>query len=108
MAWNNSNAKNPMQLMLQLLSSAGQGGGNWGYGKQIIHATQLRVMYQASLAELRVLKEKHGIAAGVYTQTTDVEGEVNGLLTYDRKVAKIDPADLRSWHGSLVEGGFEL
>jgi len=27
--------------------------------------------------------------------------EVNGLLTYDREVAKIDPADLRSWHGSL-------
>jgi hypothetical protein len=83
-------------------------GGNWGYGKQMRHATQLRDMYQASLAELRVLKEKHGIAAGVYTQTTDVEGEVNGLLTYDRKVAKIDPADLRSWHGGLVEGGFEL
>jgi len=48
------------------------------------------------------------VAAGVYTQTTDVEGEVNGLLTYDRKVAKIDPADLRDWHMPLVAGGFEL
>lgn len=26
----------------------------------------------------------------MYTQTTDVEGEVNGLMTYDRKVVKID------------------
>ena len=34
-----------------------------------------------------------GLAAAVYTQTTDVEGEVNGLMTYDRKVIKI-PEDL--------------
>ena len=27
-----------------------------------------------------------GLSAAVYTQTTDVEGEVNGLITYDRKV----------------------
>jgi hypothetical protein len=26
----------------------------------------------------------------VYTQTTDVEGEVNGLLTYDRRVVRVD------------------
>ncbi len=32
-----------------------------------------------------------GLAAAVYTQLTDVEGEVNGLLTYDRKVVKMDP-----------------
>ena len=31
----------------------------------------------------------------VYTQTTDVEGEVNGLITYDRKFIKVDPALLR-------------
>ena len=32
-----------------------------------------------------------GLAAAVYTQISDVEEEVNGLLTYDRKVAKIAP-----------------
>ena len=31
-----------------------------------------------------------GYSAAVYTQTTDVEMEVNGLMTYDRKVIKID------------------
>ena len=30
-----------------------------------------------------------GLSAAVYTQTTDCEGEVNGLLTYDRAVNKI-------------------
>ncbi|RED95274.1 hypothetical protein [Marinoscillum furvescens] len=33
---------------------------------------------------------KSGFSAAVYTQTTDVEGEVNGLMTYDRKVIKLD------------------
>lgn len=36
-----------------------------------------------------------GLSAAVYTQTTDVEGEVNGLLTYDREVMKLDPAETR-------------
>jgi hypothetical protein len=33
-----------------------------------------------------------GLSAAVYTQTTDVEVECNGLMTYDRKVIKM-PAD---------------
>ena len=31
-----------------------------------------------------------GFSAAIYTQTTDVEVEVNGLMTYDRKVIKLD------------------
>ena len=34
-------------------------------------------------------------SAAVYTQTTDVEMEVNCLLTYDRKVIKLDEARVR-------------
>ena len=33
---------------------------------------------------------KDGLCAAVYTQLTDVEDELNGLLTYDRKACKID------------------
>ena len=39
---------------------------------------------------------KQGLAAAVYTQLTDVEDEVNGLITYDRKVVKILPETMRS------------
>ena len=45
---------------------------------------------------------REGLAAAVYTQTSDVEGEVNGLMTYDRKVVKFDAAKLRELHGRLV------
>src|SRR5690606_29944589 len=42
-----------------------------------------------------------GLSAAIYTQTTDVEGEVNGLITYDRKKVKIDPELLRILHAPL-------
>jgi hypothetical protein len=49
---------------------------------------------------LNELRDK-GIAGGVYTQTTDVEGEINGLLTYDRKVIKIPAQELSALHKIL-------
>ena len=39
---------------------------------------------------------RRGVAAGVYTQTTDVEGEVNGLMTYDREVQKLSAEELQA------------
>lgn len=42
-----------------------------------------------------------GLAAAIYTQTTDVEIEINGYLTYDRKVEKMDAQILRSAHLAL-------
>jgi hypothetical protein len=48
--------------------------------------------------ELCTLALFKGCAASVYTQTTDVEGEINGLATYDRKVEKFDAALLNAAH----------
>ncbi|HRT56772.1 MAG TPA: hypothetical protein P5038_09105, partial [Candidatus Paceibacterota bacterium] len=41
------------------------------------------------LAQLFPLIEEKGLSAAVYTQTTDVEVEVNGLMTYDREIVKM-------------------
>ena len=51
------------------------------------------------------LKEfiKTGCSAAVYTQTTDVEIEVNGLMTYDRAVIKMDESKLREVNLSVIE-----
>nr|WP_231715318.1 sugar-binding domain-containing protein [Arthrobacter gengyunqii] len=43
-----------------------------------------------------------GLAATVYTQLTDVEDEVNGLLTYDRRVVKIDADTVRETNARLA------
>ena len=37
----------------------------------------------------------NGLAAAIYTQLTDVENELNGLITYDRRVIKLSPADIK-------------
>jgi hypothetical protein len=50
------------------------------------------------------MKQKLGVSAAVYTQTTDVEGEVNGLMTYDRKFIKVDTGLLRELNAPLKGG----
>ncbi|MEU5367238.1 PA14 domain-containing protein [Streptomyces sp. NPDC005925] len=57
--------------------------------------------YLSKLDEVRALVCKGGNGA-VYTQITDVEGELNGLLTYDRKVLKPDTARLKAAHEALI------
>ena len=58
--------------------------------------------YRTSIAMLKDLKDK-GIAGGIYTQTTDVEGEINGLITYDREVQKVSPEQLEEIGRVLFE-----
>jgi hypothetical protein len=62
---------------------------NWGY-KSFKTKLELHNAYTKLLEQLRPLIDK-GLSAAVYTQTTDVEIEVNGLITYDRKIIKLDP-----------------
>ena len=45
-----------------------------------------------------------GFSAAVYTQLTDVEGEVNGLMTYDRKVVKLDIDRLNEINTMVING----
>ena len=65
-------------------------------------------------AYCRLLREqvnpliRHGLMAVVYTQTTDVEIEINGYLTYDRKVEKMDAEVLRRVHAELIETGSSM
>ncbi|HTN68753.1 MAG TPA: glycoside hydrolase family 2 TIM barrel-domain containing protein [Dysgonamonadaceae bacterium] len=66
---------------------------NWGYiqfdsEKEV---TDEYVKYAEQLKQLI----RQGFSAAVYTQTTDVEIEVNGLMTYDREVIKMDEAIVR-------------
>ena len=76
------------------------GKSNWGYGGLPKDKEEYLARYEKSLAKLAELKAG-GIAAGVYTQTTDVEGEINGLITYDRKVVKIPASRLAEIHQQL-------
>ena len=73
--------------------------GNWGY-RSFTTAEGLSEAYRNLLYQLR-LQIAEGAAAAIYTQTTDVEIEVNGLMTYDRAVVKMPPADVARWNAPL-------
>jgi len=62
--------------------------GNWGY-RSYTSLPDLNKAYQDLLAQLR-LHAGDGLSSAIYTQTTDVEVEVNGVMTYDRGVTKLD------------------
>ena len=66
---------------------------NWGYVKfkNSIEATDQYV----SLANQLYKMIESGFSAAIYTQITDVEIEVNGLMTYDRKIVKLDLGRVR-------------
>lgn len=76
------------------------GTKNWGYGGLPKDQDEYLARYMKSLDLLVELKAR-GISAGVYTQTTDVEGEINGLVTYDRAVIKTSAAKLAELHRRL-------
>ena len=57
--------------------------------------------YLTKLAEVHALACKGGNGA-VYTQIADVEGELNGLITYDRKVVKPDVKRVKAAHEALI------
>jgi hypothetical protein len=63
---------------------------NWGY-RSFASTAALGAAYRDLLGQLRGLIAD-GLSAAVYTQITDVEVEVNGLMTYDRAQVKL-PAD---------------
>jgi len=86
-------------------------------------AKALGEAYSLLLRQVWSLHNLHGLSAAVYTQTTDVETEGNGLLSYDRAVAKLDPQVLAQANGfgrglppgprdrpgrNLLEGDVEL
>ncbi len=77
---------------------------NWGYGGLPQSIDEYKDRYRESIRLLAELQAQ-GIAGGVYTQTTDVEGEINGLLTYDRKVVKLPAEELREIHQVLFPAG---
>jgi beta-galactosidase/beta-glucuronidase len=72
---------------------------NWGY-QSFKDKAALKGRYRQLINDLKPLVNK-GLSAAIYTQTTDVEIETNGLMTYDRKIIKLDPQFLTQLHEEL-------
>lgn len=69
---------------------------NWGY-RTYYSRQELNDRYDEVVSAV-LGPYSRGTAAAIYTQTTDVEGEVNGLMTYDRALVKLDADRLKRVH----------
>jgi hypothetical protein len=86
-------------LGLPISGHTWQAEKNWGY-RSFTTTDELTAAYLALIGNLRPLIGK-GLSAAVYTQTTDVEIEVNGLMTYDRAILKMDAERVRTTNQKL-------
>jgi len=87
---------------LNLLQNAWNPNKDFGY-KKFKNKTSLTTGYINLLEDQLIPWVKAGLSAAVYTQTTDVETEVNGFLTYDRKINKMDLETIKKVHQSLYK-----
>ena len=88
-------------LGLPLAGHTWQDKENWGY-RSYETREELTAAYVELLSNVYPLIGQ-GLAAAVYTQTTDVEIEVNGLMTYDRAIIKMDQEKARAANLKLYE-----
>jgi hypothetical protein len=86
-------------LGLPLDGHTWQSKDNWGY-QSFPNKDELLTKYVSFIERFEPLIVK-GLSAAVYTQTTDVEIETNGLMTYDRKVVKMPAQKLYEVHATL-------
>jgi beta-galactosidase/beta-glucuronidase len=86
-------------LGLPLENHTWQEKNNWGY-QSFKTREELLGRYTEFINRIPALIQK-GLSAAVYTQTTDVEVETNGLMTYDRKEIKMPVATLHTLHQQL-------
>ena len=87
-------------LGLPLPGHTWQAEKNWGY-RSFTTREELTDAYLALIRKLHPLTGDQGLSAAVYTQTTDVEVEVNGLMTYDRAMIKMDAAAVAAANKTL-------
>ncbi len=72
----------------------------WGY--QVFYSgEELEQAYRSMFDQMLDMQRNKGLSAAVYTQITDIEGEMNGLMTYDRELIKIPLESLRKIHSQL-------
>jgi len=70
--------------------------------------TALTDRYVLLMNQVDQLMKYKGLSVAIYTQTTDVEHEVNGVLTYDRKVEKMQLDRIKAINEAVIQDSYEL
>jgi Glycosyl hydrolases family 2/Glycosyl hydrolases family 2, sugar binding domain/Fn3 associated/Glycosyl hydrolases family 2, TIM barrel domain len=78
---------------------------NWGY-RNMEDTLQLLSRYESYYDQVHKFVKENGLSATIYTQTTDVETETNGLMTYDRKVNKMGVENVFRANNNMIPPTF--
>jgi hypothetical protein len=86
-------------------------GHDWNPSNPVSQATavdaaDLEYQFEFDAVDLYNFKTGQGLSASVYTQLTDVEDEISGLMTYDRAVTKPAAADIATILSAVAQGSF--
>jgi hypothetical protein len=74
---------------------------NWGY-RNMEDTLQLLSKYESYYDLVHKFVKNNGLSATIYTQTTDVETETNGLMTYDRKINKMGIENVFNANNNII------
>ncbi|MEV1290503.1 AbfB domain-containing protein [Micromonospora sp. NPDC049679] len=78
-------------------------GNGFGYGDLYTDEASLTGRYVEITNQVRGFINTRGLSASVYTEPYDVENEVNGFYTYDRRVLKMTAAQVRAVNQSVLD-----
>lgn len=76
--------------------------------EMLINKEALSDTYVLLLTQVEGMMLYRGVSAAIYTQTTDVEHEVNGLVTYDRQVEKMEFEKVKAINRSVIESSKKM
>lgn len=74
----------------------------------LVNKEMLSDTYVMLITEVEQMMKYRGVSAAIYTQTTDVEHEINGLVTYDRQVEKMDFEKVKQINESVIQNSKNL
>lgn len=74
----------------------------WGYGPMVTSEEQLLSEFEKLVRQASAMRDTDNLCAIIYTELTDFYKEVNGFITFDRKVIKVDPEKLRKINRQFV------
>lgn len=94
-------------LGLRVVGHEWQPGKGFSYEMQD-DAAALTRRYVGLIKGVGFLMKTSGLSVAIYTEITDVENEVNGIMTYDRAVVKPDAAQITAAHQGLIEESKKL
>src|SRR4029453_2500478 len=82
--------------------------GQWFAYEWQANSAAMTDRYVGLVNGVRNLMVGKGLSASIYTEITDLEGELNGFLTYDRQVVKFDQARVRAANQALIAASRSL